>query len=808
MIETQTIALEATYKDGVATGYQKTAESIVTSSKKAREGLDELSKGFKGTEEAVKKAQDSSRAYAQLQAETAANRVRATKSGFDQERALAQLEHSRRLAEFRGNNKLMAAEMERHQSSLTLIARKESDERVRVQAAEAEKARAGSFGGQIGSRLAGVTLAAAGFLALSQAQQFIGSSLGSARESIEVQTELAATLRSTGFAAGVTQEQLNEQAEALQRVTRFSDETIGKSQAMLLTFTRIGKEVLPEATESTLDLAQKFGGDATQAAVMLGKALNDPIAGITNLSRVGVQLSNAQEAQIKQFMRQGNILAAQKVILAEVQVQTGGLARSMGDQDPFTRFANTMDGIKESLGGAVLPVLADTAEAAIKFVESFRNADGLGDFFKRLSAEAGKDFSKSLPDADKLKAALTSYRDLNAQVQAMSKDASNFGPYGYGPIYILGKQLQEAKATIQEIAGDEKAKTFLQDIDKSIADLTSTVTTLEDRQKAAMSRKQQVDVDPSVLKEREAAAKREKEILREMSIFEANEDFKREKKAIEEEKRKEREARRNQALEEEYQKGKTEFADKLSLMNESRLEQELKGNKKHYDALRKEAAEWFTTEEELQKARTEIERAESAARMAIFTQLAQGQLATVTSNLQAMAARWKVFGTAYKVAAHAQNVVDTYASATASYRSLASIPFVGPILGGAAAAAAIGAGLARGAVIQAQKFTMGGLVEGGYSVGDRIPAFLNAGELVLNRTQQSRLFSMLNGGMASPGAMSQRNSWQITYAPNYTFSGGGSAPMDVLRFLKTQPAAFGDWFMKDVVGRGYAKMAA
>ena len=69
---------------------------------------------------------------------------------------------------------------------------------------------------------------------------------------------------------------------------------------------------------------------------------------------------------------------------------------------------------------------------------------------------------------------------------------------------------------------------------------------------------------------------------------------------------------------------------------------------------------------------------------------------------------WKAF-------AVVQALIDTYASATAAFKSMAGIPTVGPYLGGAAAAAAIAAGMARVAAIksaQPKGYAYGGLIAG------------------------------------------------------------------------------------------------
>ena len=63
---------------------------------------------------------------------------------------------------------------------------------------------------------------------------------------------------------------------------------------------------------------------------------------------------------------------------------------------------------------------------------------------------------------------------------------------------------------------------------------------------------------------------------------------------------------------------------------------------------------------------------------------------------------------AYKVFASAETLIATYSSAQKSYDALAGIPIVGPALGGAAAAAAVVAGLARVAQINEVEFAEGG----------------------------------------------------------------------------------------------------
>jgi phage-related minor tail protein len=162
-------------------------------------------------------------------------------------------------------------------------------------------------------------------------------------------------------------------AAALQKVTKFSDESVMASQGMLLTFTKIGKDIFPAATMATLDMAEKFGMDASQAAITLGKALNDPVSGVTALRRIGVMLTDDQESQIKSFMAVNDVASAQAIIMKELQVEIGGVAEAAGatTAGSFEQFKNQFDDIKETIGTSLIPVLVRLMEAITPLIEKF-----------------------------------------------------------------------------------------------------------------------------------------------------------------------------------------------------------------------------------------------------------------------------------------------------------------------------------------------------------------------------------------------------------------------------------------------------
>jgi hypothetical protein len=141
-------------------------------------------------------------------------------------------------------------------------------------------------------------------------------------------SNLRATLLSTGGVSGMSLGGLQELAEGLAGKTLFEHDQIIQAESVLLTFKEIGQKAFPVATKAAADMATVMGMDLQNAMVMVGKALNEPITGVSALRRVGVQLTDSQEAQIKKFMEVNDVMSAQNIILGELESQFGGAAES------------------------------------------------------------------------------------------------------------------------------------------------------------------------------------------------------------------------------------------------------------------------------------------------------------------------------------------------------------------------------------------------------------------------------------------------------------------------------------------------
>lgn len=157
------------------------------------------------------------------------------------------------------------------------------------------------------------------------------------------QTE--AVLASTNHAIGMSAKEIGDLATELQNVTPFADEVIQSGENLLLTFTNIGKDVFPQATETMLDMSAALGQDIKGSAIQLGKALQDPIRGVTALRKVGVNFNDTQMETIKHLVDTGKAMDAQKLILKELATEFGGSARKQ-----LETFGGRMQWLKNQVG--------------------------------------------------------------------------------------------------------------------------------------------------------------------------------------------------------------------------------------------------------------------------------------------------------------------------------------------------------------------------------------------------------------------------------------------------------------------------
>ncbi len=205
------------------------------------------------------------------------------------------------------------------------------------------------------------------------------------KEHQQAEAQLQAVLKSTGGAAGVTADQVNNLADSIMKTTPIDGEAALAAENMLLTFTSIHKDVFPAATKAVTDMATAMNNGATPSseqlsntAIQVGKALQDPINGVTALRKVGVSLSDQQKEQVKHFMAVNDQADAQKLILQELAKEFGGSASAAA-----TTFAGKMEMLKNhfiDLGVGAIPKIEEKLNEFLNWLAKLASDKTFKDF--------------------------------------------------------------------------------------------------------------------------------------------------------------------------------------------------------------------------------------------------------------------------------------------------------------------------------------------------------------------------------------------------------------------------------------------
>jgi hypothetical protein len=206
-------------------------------------------------------------------------------------------------------------------------------------------------------------------------------------ESRQVVGQTNAVLKSTGGVANVTAAGVDRLTASLMAKTAIDDEQIRQGANMLLTFKKVrnevgrGNKVFDQAVGLATDMAAGLGKDPRSAALQLGKALNDPVKGMTALGRAGIQFTDDQRKQIGALVESGDLLGAQKVLLREVSTQFRGSAAAQAT--PMKRMRVAYGELSESAGALLAPAVDKGATALAGFFDEMQTGKGAGGEFVR-----------------------------------------------------------------------------------------------------------------------------------------------------------------------------------------------------------------------------------------------------------------------------------------------------------------------------------------------------------------------------------------------------------------------------------------
>lgn len=202
----------------------------------------------------------------------------------------------------------------------------------------------------------------------------LGLTVKAAEESEIANKRLESTFKTMGEANGDAAKAAEDYANKLQTQIGVEDEEIQMVQSKLATFKKVSDEgarasgVFNRATAAAYDLQAAGFGEASQNAVLLGKALQDPMRGAAALARTGT-INKSEIPLIKQIQLTKGLGAAQEYVLKRVEMQVKGQAANTATSTAKMKvqFAE----VSETLGKTLLPQVQKTmksiGDAAAKF---------------------------------------------------------------------------------------------------------------------------------------------------------------------------------------------------------------------------------------------------------------------------------------------------------------------------------------------------------------------------------------------------------------------------------------------------------
>lgn len=218
----------------------------------------------------------------------------------------------------------------------------------------------------MGALAAGAGAATAAFVALGKQ----GEAAATANARIG---QIAESMGLFGDQADNVRDRLIELAEQQARITGISQDTVKETQAILLTFAGLAQSAdevggaFDRATQAALDLQAAGFGDAASIAKQLGRALNDPVTGLTALTRSGITFTEAEKELIKAMVEAGDAASAQAFMLEAIEKQVGGTAEATANATDQIKVAWSQ--LAQDLGTIVMPTFTRVLEGGIEAMD-------------------------------------------------------------------------------------------------------------------------------------------------------------------------------------------------------------------------------------------------------------------------------------------------------------------------------------------------------------------------------------------------------------------------------------------------------
>ena len=189
----------------------------------------------------------------------------------------------------------------------------------------------------------------------------LGAAIEEAREARRELALLDSQMANLPATSSITADAVKQHAAEIGAAFAFDAEEVLRAERGLIRYGVTSEQVLRQASELSADVARSLGIGLTEAAAMVGKALQEPGEGMKALKAAGLSLSDQQIDLAKHLAETGNAAEAQRVVIGSLREEVDGAAASFRDTFDGALSAAQISAadLSETVGMALLPGLAE-----------------------------------------------------------------------------------------------------------------------------------------------------------------------------------------------------------------------------------------------------------------------------------------------------------------------------------------------------------------------------------------------------------------------------------------------------------------
>lgn len=287
------------------------------------------------------------------------------------------------------------------------------------------------FGEIVTGALRRVGEAAVNFLgeAIGQVGEFGKGILEAAMDYEDHEQRLTRLLASTNGASGLTIERARELTTQFMDLAGGSDETGLAIMEMGIRMGTVTADQMPQFIQTSLDLAETAGVDATQAARLLAQAIDDPASAMMRFNRMGIRFDTGLQEQIKSLVKAGKSSEAYQLMINRVGEATSGAAlgasKTLSGQIELLK--GRFDEATETIGLALLPAFSGLFEGVLlPMVPTIEKlTGGIADFVTTAIVPLFTKLGEGLKYLTGGTGVITGFSDLQAGIEEFG------GPFGF-----------------------------------------------------------------------------------------------------------------------------------------------------------------------------------------------------------------------------------------------------------------------------------------------------------------------------------------------------------------------------------------